>query len=433
MYLLIVKQGYGRENKTKGSVVVYLDTLDTVRFGTDLSKESLIVSNNLAKASVMSNLILGEKIVLSQSQLLDSGFILNALGDSGFRRLVERHYIDTTLYRLHDGITFRKHLAMYLEDSNFLFSAVDKNQQIQKDYKEHVIAVLEGKTLHYDSSMIPIKNMVEFFTSLERNRGYRPFAASNVSDYKTSNGTTISLSELLKAHLKNMNPPKCDSLTQSLSLLLAKAGSAEINNRSYYYEESDVLCKYDATKIKALVDLYYNCILSVSVMNNTGINGKMSVELTDGKTVLEESDWKAVHKVCSCYNMDCQDITYYFDKMPDQTKWSDICSYLEHLNDCKNNNFYLAQLRKILISAAPVALVVSAGGIALELEAVGNTSGIGKFFEKSVCTLLIPAISQLATLSADHYSDKKISEIFHEHSMRKNINKLKNVKGVVTK
>ena len=60
----------------------------------------------------MSNLALGKSIVLSQTQLLDTKFIIDSLGDPNFRKLLEKGFIRLSLYDRKQECDALKHLSM---------------------------------------------------------------------------------------------------------------------------------------------------------------------------------------------------------------------------------------------------------------------------------------------------------------------------------
>ena len=89
---------------------MYLDTLDSVRFDPIFYNVSELC--NFAKAAVMSNLALGKCIVLSQTLVLDTKFIIDSLGDPNFRKLLEKGFIRLSLYDRKQECDALKHLSM---------------------------------------------------------------------------------------------------------------------------------------------------------------------------------------------------------------------------------------------------------------------------------------------------------------------------------
>lgn len=184
---------------------MYLDTLDSVRFDPTFCNVS--ESCNFAKAAVMSNLALGKSIVLSQTQLIDSKFILDSLGDPDFRQLFEEGFIRLSLYDRKPGCDVLKHLSMYYSaDSDFKYSMCRGDGYSQKNYSETLCALLQKDYTAETNleSLYQIKQILPFIASLERNPGIVNAVTSGVS-----------LGQLLGEHARKTN----DQILKTLVIL----------------------------------------------------------------------------------------------------------------------------------------------------------------------------------------------------------------------
>jgi len=388
---------------------MYLDTLDTIRFNKKYY-ENAKYSHSFAKASIMSNLLLGNRIVLSQSQLLDSKFILESIGDAGFRRLIEDRYINTSLYKYEHNTPFTQHLANRIKSEGFLFSHIDDDPKNQNEYRQNVISILEGRahgSVCNDDNLIAIQYMSEFITSLERTRGYNHYIAIERRE---------KLSDCLLCHISLVSD--ADEF-ESLKELISSASPQSKNNRAYYYKNVDSNQK----RCKAIVDIYYNYILSLSVM---GTNA--SFEITAYKDILTEADWNIFEDMCST-NAELIQVDYYAGESKIKTEWNEIYDYLEFLKNNQLGNYYFNLFRKYLLETGKIILsfgsdiLMLMGGIlnvenpAVELSIFGIQSVIEKF----------------KGLSFGEQTVQKILDDLKTEIEIQKIQKLKNMKGKIKK
>ena len=253
---------------------MYLDTLDSVRFNS--SCYSVSDACDFAKASVMSNLTLGNSIILSQTQLLDTKFIIDSLGNPYFRKLFEDGFIRLSLHNRTSGNCVLKHLSMYYSAKTvFEYSMCQGDSYSQKNYGEALCALLQGDCAAANNieTLYQIKQILPFIVSLEKKWGF-------INAIKTD----VSLGDLLLKHAIKTND-------YTLKSLITLSGSQK-DDRSYYYRWIKSFDSENQIKFKSIIDIYYNYVLGCSVQNNKNI------ELTAHENSVSAADWGVIKSVC---------------------------------------------------------------------------------------------------------------------------------------
>lgn len=296
---------------------MYLDQLDTVRFNV----ENQNIDNNclLAETAIMKNIIEGNTITLSQSQLFDSGIILKLLENSAFINLFEKHIINVALFHKDleqpDVKSFKdiviSKLKQGIDDDKpyFYFSGIDSlsNEKIYSDNSKQnkdiprkmAIEILQtnGKSItdypyQHKDYFENLKNFADVINLISE-----PITKCDIRTTPTKN----CLSDLINGHLEKSNK-KSEyyerNYIQTLELVFNKVLSEKRENmRSAYYswvDDNDICEKEVAEKIKCIVDFYYNFIVGESVAQD---NDELR-ELTFNNKILDNIDKNILFEVC---------------------------------------------------------------------------------------------------------------------------------------
>lgn len=200
---------------------MYLDELDTVRF--DVRNKDYESNYVFAQAAMMKNIIQGQTITLSQTQLFDSGIILKLLKqENAFVKLFEDGIINVSVFhkdlkRLHtdnfkDVVIDKLSQGIDGDDRQpFYFSGIDalNNKKLYSDNKEKNISELRKIAIHILRSD---KTSVDYpLEHKEYFEGLMNFAEviNTISEPITKKGlktspTSFTLSDLVEKHLQKV-------------------------------------------------------------------------------------------------------------------------------------------------------------------------------------------------------------------------------------
>ena len=301
--------------------MLYLDQLDTVKF--ESSKNNLEDNYVFAQASMMKNILQGEQIVLSQTQIFDSGFILKLLENSSFVNLFEKNVINVAIFHKDYETLKTKDLRKIVlsklrkgingnKEDPFYFSGIDclSNKKIYSDSKKENMEVprkmaieiieSEGKSTISDFP----KEHRQYFESLKNFAEIINKISPSIEKQNllTHNKQNISLSSLIEEHLDYAKKRRHDdywrrTYIQHLRALHKKLLLEEKSDkRSNYYSilDNDFCDIDDVVKIKAIVDFYYNFIVGRSMSTKDSALQELTF---DGET-LDVVDEEILFKTC---------------------------------------------------------------------------------------------------------------------------------------
>lgn len=303
----------------KGRGVMYLDELDTVRF--DVRNKDYENNYVFAQAAMMKNIIQGQKITLSQTQLFDSGIILKLLEQSAFVKFFEKDIINVSVFhkdleRLHTN-NFRDvvidKLSQGIDGDDrppFYFSSIDalSHQKLYSDNEQKNIEIPRKIAIQILSSEgkaavdYPLEQK-EYFESLMNfadviNAISEPITRKNLKTLPTD----FTLSDLIAKHLQTAKEYEEYSERDYIQLLQKLFKKLQENNqanaRGAYYtwlDNPDYCEPAQAEKLKSIINVYYNLVVAQSVSQATD-NLR---ELTFKNKTLDEIDRNILSDVCS--------------------------------------------------------------------------------------------------------------------------------------